>query len=271
MNQYQLPYQNYGAPSGQSNFGGSNGVKSGTNIFGGVNDQSNPFGANAATAQGTNPVAAAVGNATAALTGTGGSGGSATDTTGGASNTTHSVDNSSNRAADQALVDAGTTDYYGWQISHMPTDAQSQWQTYQSANPLNANDPNAVRDQATGFINSYQSGELNAMTPAQVASETSIPHDSPAFSQYWMNKISPGYNYNNPQSWGSALSGMPLAMDFATEIPMMNSDQLLAYAGLPSGISLGTAQSQVISPYYSSTSFLNKQNPAPTGGSIASP
>ena len=45
MNQYQLPYQNYGAPSGQSNFGGSKGVKSGTDIFGGVNDQSNPFGA----------------------------------------------------------------------------------------------------------------------------------------------------------------------------------------------------------------------------------
>ena len=81
MNQYQLPYQNYGAPSGQSNFGGSKGVKSGTDIFGGVSDQSNPFGANAATAQGTNPVAAAVGNATAALTGTGGSAISATDTT----------------------------------------------------------------------------------------------------------------------------------------------------------------------------------------------
>jgi hypothetical protein len=67
MNQYQLPYQNYSAPSGQSNFGG---VKSGTDIFGGVSDQSNPFGQNAATAQGTNAATTAIGNATAALTGT---------------------------------------------------------------------------------------------------------------------------------------------------------------------------------------------------------
>ncbi len=66
-----LPYQNYGSPSGQSNFGGAGGIKSGVNIFGGASDQSNPFGSNAATSQGVNAATSAIGNATAALTGTG--------------------------------------------------------------------------------------------------------------------------------------------------------------------------------------------------------
>jgi hypothetical protein len=244
-----LPYQNYGSPSGQSNFGGAVGIKSGVNIFGGASDQSNPFGSNPAQAQGAGGAAMAVGNATAALTGVGDA--LATTTTGATPATTPPPP-----ATDTLAAALPSNDYFGNQIANMPGHAQTAWTDYQQNHPL-TNSPMALRDQQTGFITSYDTGQLNAMTPAQAASEQSIPHDANAYVQYWMNKIST-----------ENLGAMPLGMNFGTEIPMMNSDQLLAYAGLPSNISLGTAQSQVISPYYSSSSFLNRQNPAPTGGSI---
>lgn len=114
----------------------------------------------------------------------------------------------------------------------------------------------AMAEQAKRVAESL--ANLNTMTPEEVSS-SGWDRNDPAWSQYWMSKIAPGYDYYNPDTWPIWMSGTPLnSMSLISPHALSDEQLLKAYNQVQTGTMDQSIAASIINPqlanYYDSQS-----------------